>query len=355
MKKILLFIIGIIGILSFYLFHDYRNITQLTFVNSIGIDYNEETKEFTMYFFILNNYTIAQTGNSASFTNTHSYTTKASEKELLLAENKIRDNSNTKFDLSHIRSLVIKTSFFKGDNILKLVNYIKNSNKFCPSFEIYTTDDSLDELYKLENFSEVSGYYTILVNTQNNIPVKHITFNDLCNDIYIKDYVVPYQKIKISKGVITDSEKEYITLSFDGCTFIDDMYNISSFKYQNLHGIAYFTSKINRPIIIEHNNKTYTFSSSMLKIKHKVKNNKLLITIKINGSFIDTPEFINNQQLEDILKEKISQDIILMYQTFNNYDVDFFNIAYTYNNNYNYKDLDIEFNIKIYSNNIIKN
>ena len=58
---------------------------------------------------------------------------------------------------------------------------------------------------------------------------------------------------------------------------------------------------------------------------------------------------------EDILKEKLSQDIILMYQTFNNYDVDFFNIAYTYNNKYNYKDLDIEFNIKIYSNNIIKN
>ena len=210
MKKILICIIGIISILSFYLFHDYKNITQLTFVNSIGIDYNEETKEYTMYFFILNNYTIAQTGNSASFTNTHAYTTKASDKEILLAENKIRDNSNTKFDLSHVRSFVIKTSFFKNDNILKLINYIKNSNKYSPSFEIYTTDDSLDELYKLENFSEVSGYYTILVNTQNNIPVKHVTYSDLCNDIYIKDYVVPYQKLKINKGIITDSEKEYI-------------------------------------------------------------------------------------------------------------------------------------------------
>lgn len=350
MKKILIFIIGIISILSFYLFHDYRNITQLTFVNSIGLDYNEETKEYTMYFFILNNYTIAQTGNSASFTNTHAYTTKASDKEILLAENKIRDNSNTKFDLSHVRSFVIKTSFFKNDNILKLINYIKNSNKYSPSFEIYTTDDSLDELYKLENFSEVSGYYTILVNTQNNIPVKHVTYSDLCNDIYIKDYVVPYQKLKINKGIITDSEKEYITLSFDGCTFINDSYNISSFKYQNLHGVAYFTSKINRPIVIEHDSKSYTFSANMLKITHKVKDNKLLITIKINGSFIDNNN-IYNVNLENILKEKLTNDISIMYQTFNNYDIDFFNISYRYNNKYNYKELDIDFDIKIISNN----
>ena len=77
-----------------------------------------DTNDFTMYFFVLNNYTIAQTGNSASFTNTHAYTSKATDKDILSAENKIRNNSNTKYDLSHVRSLVIKSSFFKNDNII---------------------------------------------------------------------------------------------------------------------------------------------------------------------------------------------------------------------------------------------
>lgn len=350
MKKILLIIILLFSIFIFFITHDYKSITQITFVNSIGIDYSEESDEFTLYYFVLNNYNIAQTGNSAAFTNTHAYVTKASDKELLLAENKIRNNSNTKIDLSHVRSIVIKDTFFKKNNIIKLIDYIKNSNKYNPSFEVYTTDDNLDEIYKLDNFSEVSGYYTILVNTQNNIPVKHITYSDLCNDIYIDNFFVPYQKIKVNKGIINDSEKEYVTLSYDGCTFINESLQTCSFKYHNIHGLAYFTTKINRPIIINNNNHTYSLSVNLFKINYYIKDGKLLLTIKINGSFID----VNNEDatmLKGLLKDKITKDILEMNEILINYDIDFFNIKYMSKGKINYKDIPIVFKYSISLNN----
>ena len=349
MKKILFFILIILSLFVFLTTHDYRSITQITFVNSIGIDYNIETDEFTMYFFILNNYTFAQTGNSASFTNTHAYTAKETDKTILGAENKIRNNSNTKFDLRHVRSLVLSEDFFTNNNLKHLMNYFVNNINYNPSFEVYTTSDDLSELYKIEHFSEVSGYYTILVNTQNNIPVNHVTYNNLCNDILIPDYTVAYQKIKLKKGVIESGEEKYVSLNFDGCSFINESNQLTSFKYMNLHGLGYFVTNSNRSIVIKNNNDVYNFLPNKFKIKHYIKNNKLLIKIDIDGTFFNNNLGLYENELKNILINKIKSDIIIMNETFVNYDIDYFNISYRYKNKYNYKEieLDFEFNINL--------
>ena len=347
MKKILLILISLMCIYAFYKNHDYRSITQVTYVNSIGVDYKEDSKEFVIYFYVLNNFNIAQTGNSASFTNTHSYIAKASDKDLLSAENKLRNNSNTKFDLSHVRSLIIKDSFFVNDNIVQLVNYFQNNSRFNPSFKIYTTSDELDKIFKIENFSEVSGYYTILVNTQNNIPVGHITYKDLCNDIFIPNYTVAYQKIKINDDIISDDKEKYITLEYDGCTFLNDNLQSTTFKYQNLHGIAYFTTKINRPMPIEYENINFNLAINTFKVKHSVINNKLIIKIMIDGNVLDNTTNLNSDMLKKTIENKFKKDILEMNDTFISYDIDFFNIAYKYKNRYDYKTIPLEFDFSV--------
>ena len=133
MKKIVFTIIVFLSIFLFFISHNHRSITEITYVNSIGIEYNTNTNEFIMYFLILNNYTIAQSGNSPTFTNTHSYIAKGNEKSLLDAENKIRNNSNTKFDLSHIRSLIINDNFFINDNVFeKIISTSSTINTLNP-------------------------------------------------------------------------------------------------------------------------------------------------------------------------------------------------------------------------------
>lgn len=349
MKKILIILIFLMSFVAFYKNHDYRSITQITYVNSIGVDFDDETQEFSIYFYVLNNFYIAQTGNSATFTNTHSYVAKASDKDLLSAENKIRNNSNTKFELTHIRSLVIKDTFFRNDNILKLIDYFKNNSRFNPSFKIYTTSDELDAIFNIENFSEVSGYYTILVNTQNNIPVKHVTYNDLCNDLYISNYTICYQKIKINNDMIFDEDKKYITLEYDGCTFINNNLQSTMFKYQNLYGVAYFTTKINRPMPIEYDHVKFNLSINSFDIKYYVINNKLLIKINIDGNVLDNNNNLSTTELKKIIKNKFKNDILEMNETFINYDIDFFNITYKYKNKYDFKtiSLDFDYSIKI--------
>lgn len=346
MKKALLLIIFLLSIFIFIYAHDHRSITQITYVNSVGLEYSSETKEYTMYFFILNNYTIAQSGNSPSFTNTHAYTATATDKDILSAENKIRNNSNTKFDLNHIRSFILHDSFFEDDNVLKLFNYFQNNVKYNHSFEIYTTKDNIKDIYKLENFSEVSGYYTILVNTQNNIPVKHIRYNDFCNDILIKDYTVYYQRIKINEGIIADSNEKYISLEYDGISFIDEEYRLNSFKFQNLHGLGYLTTKINRSFSIVYQNNEFIFSPNKFNITYNIRNSTLNIKIKINGYFLNSYDFDNNQ-LKLIIQNEIKDKLDIMYHTLCNYDIDIYNITYRYHNKYNYKTIPIKYNFDI--------
>lgn len=338
MKKVLLLLIFILSIFIFIYSHDHQSITQITFVNSVGLEYNSETNEYTMYFFILNNYTIAQSGNSPSFTNTHSYTAVATDKDILSAENKIRNNSNTKFDLTHIRSLILHDNFFEDDNVLKLYYYFQNNIKYNHSFEIYTTKDYLSDIYKLENFSEVSGYYTILVNTQNNIPVKHVRYNDFCNDLLIKDYTVYYHRIKINEGVVNDSDKKYVTLEYDGVSFIDEEYKLNSFKYQNLKGIGYLTTKINRTFLINHKGKEFIFSPNKFKISYKVEKNELKVKIKVNGYFLNSYN-LNNQELKAIIEDEIKKELELMFITLSSYDIDIYNINYRYHNKYDYHNI----------------
>lgn len=338
MKKVLLLLIFILSIFIFIYSHDHQSITQITFVNSVGLEYNSKTNEYTMYFFILNNYTIAQSGNSPSFTNTHSYTAFATDKDILSAENKIRNNSNTKFDLTHIRSLILHDNFFEDDNVLKLYYYFQNNIKYNHSFEIYTTKDNLSDIYKLENFSEVSGYYTILVNTQNNIPVKHVRYNDFCNDLLIKDYTVYYHRIKINEGVVNDSDKKYVTLEYDGVSFIDEEYKLNSFKYQNLKGIGYLTTKINRTFLINHKDKEFIFSPNKFKISYKVEKNELKVKIKVNGYFLNSYN-LNNQELKAIIEDEIKKELELMFITLSSYDIDIYNINYRYHNKYDYHNI----------------
>lgn len=348
MKKFVFILIIFLTIFIFTFTKNNRSITEITYVNSIGIEYNNDTNEFIMYFLILNNYTIAQSGNSPSFTNTHSYIAKGSEKSLLDAENEIRNNSNTKFDLSHIRSLIINDNFFVNNNILKLYDYIKNNPKYNHTFEIYTTKDSIDKIYQVENFSEVSGYYTILVNTQNNIPVKHVRFNDFCNDLLIKNYTQHYQRIKINEGIIADSKKKYISLDYDGISFINDEYQINSFKYQNINGLAYLTTKINRSFNIQYENNTYSFLPNNFKITYYIRNSKLHIKVKIHGTFINKINH-NSTFLKNILEEQIRSDLEIMYDILQNYDIDIYNINYQSHNKYDYKNIKrvYDFNIVI--------
>ena len=57
MKK---FIITLIIIVSFFPFftkkNDYQDISKVVYISSIGLDYDEKTKEYTIYYYILNNF-----------------------------------------------------------------------------------------------------------------------------------------------------------------------------------------------------------------------------------------------------------------------------------------------------------
>ena len=100
-------------------------------------------------------------------------------------------------------------------------------------------------------------------------------YNDLVNKYY--------QRIKINEGIINDSNKKYISIDYDGVSFIDNEYKLNSFRYDELNGLAYITTKINRTFPIHYNNIILTFSPNQFKVSTLIKNKQLYIKITIKN------------------------------------------------------------------------
>ena len=164
----------------------------------------------------------------------------------------------------------------------------------------------------------------------------------------LENYTKYYQRIKINEGIINDSNKKYISIDYDGVSFIDNEYKLNSFRYDELNGLAYITTKINRTFPIHYNNKILTFSPNQFKITTSFKNNRLYVKVSINGYFLNSYSY-SNKELQNILTNEIKNDLILMYETLKKCDIDIYNINYKYQNKFDYKTIKLfyDFNITL--------
>lgn len=347
MKKLFLVLTFVCSLIAFVKNEDYHSITQTSFVNSIAVEYDQETNNFTMYFFVLNNYLFGQIGSNAPEGTTSAFISKASAKDLFLAEQLIRENSNIMFDLTHIRSIIIHENFFIGDNAKKLMYYFQNNFNYFPSFQIYITSDEIIKIFQIQNFSEVSAYFTILVNTQTNLPVPQVSFNSFINDLLDENLTTCYSTITTVDGLFVAENEKFISLEFDGSTFINNDLQLCSFKYDNLPGLKYFTNLNNKKMEIKYEENSFFISINKLTIKNHVKSNHLVISINLDSKVIDNYANLSNQQIKDYIRLDFTNNLNQMLDTLYNYDIDFFNIKYRYQNKYDFKSLPIKYNFTI--------
>ena len=82
MKKLILLFIVTISCIPFVIKkNDYIDITKTIFITSIGLDYNKETKEYTVYSYVLNKFNLGQADVSSGNIDTLAYTVKSTSTE----------------------------------------------------------------------------------------------------------------------------------------------------------------------------------------------------------------------------------------------------------------------------------
>ena len=300
----------------------YSEIHEISFVLSIGLDYDQENEMFEVSVYVINNANLTQSDNQSI--DTSSYIGVYKSKSLTEALKKITSNVDVTLELKHVKTIFINEHFLTFDNREYFYTFFKNGPLLYPSFEIYITPNKIKDLFNVQVFEETTLYYTILTGTKKAHNHKPVTFYQFVNDKLIPNYFLGYPVITVSSDIFQDGENEFKKTENTGIMFFDEYANKHFLEYEDFPGM-YLIHDFNNLLLkldgIEILIDNYKFEYIV------DKNNSIKFDIDLEVNYIYSKEY-NMFDYQNQLKESIKKEIIKLYQECLHQEIDIFNINY---------------------------
>lgn len=327
MKKFLFIIITVTSFIPFAINKkDYKDITKIIYVSSIGIDYDLETKEYNLHFYILNYLNLTNAKISSSNIDDLAYTMKTSSTDFYKAFTDIESLTNVNVSMSHLKTVILTNNFINKNNLLKFYNLIRANQKIYPNFYLFTTSSKLDDIFNIKNFSDVSAYHTLLVSPTTIYQKQLISFNVFTNIILFDNYTILIPNLKLNKDILSKQDQNFYTLKVNGCSYLDSTFKLitytsDEFLYQRwLFKLEDIYFKI----------KDYDIYLKSGKYNVKFKNNKYIIKYKLSAVLTLNPYNEKVIDIEKKLAECIKKEIYLMLLKLYDKEIDAYNLKYKY-------------------------
>ena len=297
MKSKLLIILIIFSLLSFPMFNnDYIDITHMVSLSSIGISYEEN--KINIHSYVINNTSMSKTDYNTSSSNNNSIIIKTTNDTFQEAFFDLMNSTALVVDFSHIETLILHTSVFNEQLIKELTNYIVNQKKFYPKFNVYVTNENLNEIYNINFLNDTSSYYTLLTEYKSDIEYHKTTFIDLTNDFYEENFFIMYPSIKLNKNILSNNETK-TSISIDGYYYFDK--DIKKIQFNELP-LLYFLYSTN-DVIFKITNENYYLSNYSLRTFKLY--NKLYLLYYIKSTYQDDLKFIIKDLIISLYNEGI--------------------------------------------------
>ncbi len=297
MKKIILFLIILLGTCSCY---DYKEINNMAIIVGVGLDYQNE--EYSMTYEILN----IQKTNESSDQAGKSYTVTATGKTITEAEVNAEKKIAKKASFSHLEILLIGSNL-ANYGITDMTDYFLRNNKITNNFYMvlcnnYTPEEILSFKSKNEQVN-TTAIFNILKNSNTNISI------DIKNQF---DYQIA--KIKENMGDIVIPS---ITLNKEIDLDNAAVFHGDKFKYflnneeEQTYGLLLNKIKNNSltdnigAIEINHNKSNLSYKDNTININVDV----LAKLEKINDKDISLKNIDDLNKLESAFKASINERI----------------------------------------------
>lgn len=352
---------------------NYRELTDIAITTAIAIDYNAETKEYTLITQVVNS--VKQQDASSSneptflnFTTSSNSLSEAISKTVLESPRKLYTSQTEviilskeliEYKLTEVLDYLIRNPEIRGETLVLLA-----PNKAdLKGITIQTLLDNLSSSNIVSSLKETAkeGYATL------------ITLNNL-TDMYLNPYkeiILPTLYVEGNIN-IADEEQNKTSTNYKGSVKVGPLAifkDTTLLEYMTLEQTKYINimrNKLNKTLITMPYNEGYiTFELYNIKVKNtpNIKNNTITLTITGKGK---TYEIITNTNIENTKKVQNIQKHLNTYieentlNTFNNirnnYNTDIFNFRDTYhktNPNYLNKNYSNWYNEKFHSLNLI--
>ena len=345
MKKLFNIFLIITSILMLTGCKKYSEIHEISFVLSIGLDYDIENKLYEVSVYVINNANLTQSDNQSI--NTSSYIGVYKDKSLTEALKKITSNVDVTLELKHVKTIFINENFLTYENREYFYTFFKNGPLLYPSFEIYITPNKIEELFNVQVFEETTLYYTILTGTKKAHTHKPVTFYQFVNDKLIPNYFLGYPVITISSDIFQNGEKEFKKTENTGIMFFDEYANKHFLNYKEFPGM-YFIHDFNNLLITLNNIEILIDNYKFEYIINK--NNAVEFYIDLEINYIYSKDY-TMYDYKKIIKDSIKKEINKLYFECLNQEIDIFNINYLRSikrlNELNLKDVEFIYNINV--------
>lgn len=324
MKKINLFLIIY---LSFFLLGctSYTEIHEKSFVISLGIDYIKESKDYEVTIYFINNANLTQ--DSANSNKNSAYVASAKGKSLTDALKTISNNIDVVLEFNHVKTLIISTNFINEHNMNYLYTFLQNGPLLYPIFEIYLTNDNIQELYQVKVFEETTLFYTLLTGYKKSHNHNYITYYDFVNDYLESNYFLNYPVITFNNDIYKSDTDSLISLENIGSIYLSEQLQPLYITYEDFPGL-YLINDFNDIIIhiqdLEIVVNNYTFDMLLDNLN---PNSQLNITIKSDVAYIYS-NITSNTDFIEKTKQYFIQEIQRLYNYCLENNIDIFNINY---------------------------
>lgn len=352
---------------------NYRELTDIAITTAIAIDYNAETKEYTLITQVVNSVkqqdaTSSNEPTFLNFTTSSNSLSEAISKTVLESPRKLYTSQTEviilskeliEYKLTEVLDYLIRNPEIRGETLVLLA-----PNKAdLKGITIQTLLDNLSSSNIVSSLKETAkeGYATL------------ITLNNL-TDMYLNPYkeiILPTLYVEGNIN-IADEEQNKTSTNYKGSVKVGPLAifkDTTLLEYMTLEQTKYINimrNKLNKTLITMPYNEGYiTFELYNIKVKNtpNIKNNTITLTITGKGK---TYEIITNTNIENTKKVQNIQKHLNTYieentlNTFNNirnnYNTDIFNFRDTYhktNPNYLNKNYSNWYNEKFHSLNLI--
>jgi len=308
------------------------NLNTTVFVDSIGIEYNVETKKYTLYYHSPSSFSLITSEMGSGSTDNTYHIAKTECDSIYEGIKKISQNTDKSIVLSHVKSVVFSESYLSKERLKEFNEFIKTYKYMTSDFAVYATDDNIEDLFSFKD-PDNNSYYSILTELDEVIPYRTIKYYEFANSIEEKHIPTTIQWIKKDDKIWSDSKDNLTSLHLQGIYLIDNdnvlKINAEEYKFILVLYNNYYT-------VINIDNISYTLTET------KVKLNTKRLKIKSNV-FSTNVEERNSQQLITKLEKHLITEFEKLYKYTSSNDFDLFLLQ---DNLYRFGKLSKDFDLK---------
>lgn len=310
----------------------------MIFVDSIGIDYDNQTDDYILYYHVATSDTLTTTEMGTSSNIIYSIA-KVRGKNIYECINKINDNSIKNIDLNHIQTIILTFNFICVDRLKMISDFVRTYRFITPNVYIFATNSKLEDMFSIENPENISPFFS-LISSNDYITAYNLTYySEFASTLYEDYTVTKITVIDCKNNIWQNNDKDIYTIYPTGELYInkedEKLYiKIDEYKILSLINHEYLTTII-------YNNINYSVYDFKIKIKI-LKNLDIRFTIK--GNIYSTDLKSNNsQEIIDNFTTNLKNDFENFIEYTKELNFDIFNLQDKIYRKYNKKD---GFNIK---------